>query len=1328
MAADVTSTTLLVLIVCIVIAIADKRGLAPPRIVQQSDVEKAYKLGEDVQMTCVANAESRPRYSWTKNGVLFDLTASNILRVEDQEGSFVIKSPRVADEGVYQCFASNAYGTAVSGNTTLKKAVLDSFPTVTEVTVHQPTIGSHVVLNCQPPRSYPTGKVYWGISRPGVNQLKALTVDDRVVLSYEGHLYFSNVEKQDYREGDRYVCYVYNNVLGIHVQGQDQRVNPVESPGTPSYIPPTLLWNSQTRDTAIRGYNKKMKCIFGGLPTPRVTWTRIDSAGSSRFEVTSEGHGTEIEIVNVDYGDAGTYRCTATNGDGTHQPAFQDLFLDVESTPYWRQNRPPGNVEAKDEDNVELECHADGRPRPDVTWSVNGRPVAERLGDPRWQVEGNRLRIQNVSESDAAIMQCTASNVHGSILANVVLSVAATRPSFTTTPTDTKIVEGGSTVLRCSAFGAPNPHVTWLRGTPTEPVSGDGFVVQAGGNLEIRVATLNDTNTYHCQATNKFGSEMASCSLIVRRPTIISRPPVVDVIANVTDDVRIPCDVSTDPAERPNLVVEWRKDGRRIKFSGHGGHLRVDDNDFSLHIDGAQITDTAGYSCHASNGLDSATSDVTSVIIRGRPKAPTDVRVISCSTTTAELRWSVPDDNNSPIIDYIVYQVDRTATTDDSSAVEQPVEENLVIAGSAESGSFLSAFVGTRPWATYAFRVVARNAIGTSDPGSSSSDGTPAICSTPEVAPQRNPRGVCSRLERPRQLIIVWEPLPHQEHNGEDFHYRVGYRLLSGGGTSLTSTVNNPNSSKLTIHNQEIFQKYEIYVQSVNRIGEAPILANERKIGYSGEGQPLDAPRNLQLRSDTLNSTYAEFSWDSVNTSISRIQGFFRGYRIQYWRANHPRDIRSTDVIVGPPVDLCMPRTASGSSRRRRQHRSKAASGLVTGAVANLWPYSKIVAGVTVLNQGSEGRLSDTVEFMTPQGVPGVVASLDIVERGSNHLTVRWSVPIDPNGIITSYVVEYQVVPPNVGQLYRIMIMNPLQTTKRLLDLEPKTEYRVWVSATTTVGNGLSLFVDGTTLPVSDPDIPAIGFVAAGEDSANVSWSPSSRDPAVNPAGKFYVEYISSEDADLYSQAWNRSDPSPDAAAAGENWVRIANLTPGEQYYFRVVAVNGIEPDTRETRSDPPWKERIGLIFGTQDPIYGAKEEALTQSHASVGWFVILMCIIVVLLLLLMIACLVQRSRGEIYPVFEKERAWGHDPNAPEDAPFNEYVRNNEPSEAGQGSLDSDDKPIDSETDSLGEYEDQDPMKFNEDGSFIGQYTRRNPSNPATPSVPPPQPTYNTFV
>ena len=73
----------------------------------------------------------------------------------------------------------------------------------------------------------------------------------------------------------------------------------------------------------------------------------------------------------------------------------------------------------------------------------------------------------------------------------------------------------------------------------------------------------------------------------------------------------------------------------------------------------------------------------------------------------------------------------------------------------------------------------------------------------------------------------------------------------------------------------------------------------------------------------------------------------------------------------------------------------------------------------------------------------------------------------------------------------------------------------------------------------------------------------------------------------------------------------------------------------------------------------------------------------------------------------------------------------NEPSDYGQGSMGSDEKPLESdESDSLGEYEDQDPSKFNEDGSFIGQYTRRGgPSSPGGGGGRPGAPaSYNTFV
>ena len=46
-----------------------------------------------------------------------------------------------------------------------------------------------------------------------------------------------------------------------------------------------------------------------------------------------------------------------------------------------------------------------------------------------------------------------------------------------------------------------------------------------------------------------------------------------------------------------------------------------------------------------------------------------------------------------------------------------------------------------------------------------------------------------------------------------------------------------------------------------------------------------------------------------------------------------------------------------------------------------------------------------------------------------------------------------------------------------------------------------------------------------------------------------------------------------------------------------------------------------------------------------------------------------------------------------------------------QGSIESEQKPLESDTDSMAEYDDPDTGKFNEDGSFIGQYggTKRGP-------------------
>ena len=52
------------------------------------------------------------------------------------------------------------------------------------------------------------------------------------------------------------------------------------------------------------------------------------------------------------------------------------------------------------------------------------------------------------------------------------------------------------------------------------------------------------------------------------------------------------------------------------------------------------------------------------------------------------------------------------------------------------------------------------------------------------------------------------------------------------------------------------------------------------------------------------------------------------------------------------------------------------------------------------------------------------------------------------------------------------------------------------------------------------------------------------------------------------------------------------------------------------------------------------------------------------------------------------------------------YLCSDEPDyKKSAGSLESESKPLEeSDTDSMAEYDETDPSKFNEDGSFIGQY------------------------
>uniref|UniRef100_A0A665VN83 Neural cell adhesion molecule L1.1-like n=1 Tax=Echeneis naucrates TaxID=173247 RepID=A0A665VN83_ECHNA len=135
---------------------------------------------------------------------------------------------------------------------------------------------------------------------------------------------------------------------------------------------------------------------------------------------------------------------------------------------------------------------------------------------------------------------------------------------------------------------------------------------------------------------------------------------------------------------------------------------------------------------------------------------------------------------------------------------------------------------------------------------------------------------------------------------------------------------------------------------------------------------------------------------------------------------------------------------------------------------------------------------------------------------------------------------------------------------------------------------------------------------------------------------------------------------------------------------------------------------------------------------ATQGWLIGLISAIVLLVLILLILCLIKRSRGGKYAVKDKEdKEVDSEARPMKDETFGEYRSlesdgdekrsDSQPSLCGESKLGSDD--------SLAEYGDSVDIQFNEDGSFIGQYSGRGPvphgnesSGPASPvnAIPPP--------
>ncbi|XP_037831052.1 neurofascin homolog (chicken) a isoform X13 [Kryptolebias marmoratus] len=1102
----------------------------PPTIIKQSVKDYIVDPRDNIIIECEAKGNPVPVFEWRRSGRFFNIGKDPRVNMRKRSGTLEISflsGGRPEDyEGEYQCVASNNLGKALSNKILLRVSKAPLWPKE-ELEPVLVTEGSSLVLPCNPPPGLPPPSPFWMDSN-----MIPIPQDKRLSMGLNGDLYFSNVLVQDAQRD--YSCNA--RFVFIHtIQQKDPFTLRVQTSRKVPESTPTFLTPSGTESSkmVLRDEELLLECIAAGLPTPTIKWFKKGGDLPGR-KVKFENFNKTLRIIKVSEEDDGEYVCMANNHLGSIR---HSIFVQVKAAPYWL-DKPTDLVLAPD-DNGRLVCRANGNPKPTIQWFVNGEPIESAPVNPNRHVLGDTIMFNSVQIGSSAVYQCNASNHHGYLLANAFVSVLDMAPTMLGPKNQLiKVTRNNRTFLHCPFFGSPLPSLRWFKNGQGSGLDGGQYRVYINGTLEIKRTRKEDEGIYTCVATSSSGTADNQVRLEVKEPTRIIQAPVdQSTVRGFTAlfDCKSESGLPTS--------VTWTKDDKPLHL---GRRLRKDEK--SLTIANVNEGDEGMYTCTVTSEIDqdSASARLTvleeafnhsSALPPARPDPPMDLDLSDPALRSVRLTWIPGNENRSPITEFLVqFEENHWDPGRWQDLATYPEDLNSVILQLA-------------PYVNYQFRVIAVNAVGQSLPSKPSprykTSGAP-----PDAIP-RELRGWGSQKDN---MEITWEPLRDLERNGPNLHYIVWWRQKDSAADWNNVTTFH---SKHVIHSNETYVPYEIKIQARNDFGSGP--ESNVVIGYSGEDKPTRAPTDLRVSKVT--STRANIRWIPVD--LSSVQGEFKEYRLYYWR--------ESSLVPGLVVN-----------------KEKKVKGFYTtvaapnGFLSDLVPYSNYKMFMVVANSRFESPPSNTVIFTTKEDVPDAPRYFRINRRSMDTIHLKWDKPLEPNGIIIGYQLNYQTVNGSRLGPLKIETFQPNETQFTLRVPDRSTRYKFMLSARTQKGAG---------------------------------------------------EVFSEESPHFTNEAY----------------------------------INEVDIATQ-------------------------------------GWFIGLMCAIALIILILLIVCFIKRSRGGKYPVRDKKDL-PLDPvdQKDQDGSFDYHSdEDNKPLQGSQTSLDGNVKESD---DSLVDYGEGGDGQFNEDGSFIGQYT-----------------------
>ncbi|XP_043064006.1 Down syndrome cell adhesion molecule-like protein Dscam2 isoform X10 [Drosophila ficusphila] len=1026
-------------------------------------------FGRPAVFTCQYTGNPIKTVSWMKDGKAIG-HSEPVLRIE---------SVKKEDKGMYQCFVRNDQESAEASAELKLGGRFD--PPVIRQAFQEETMepGPSVFLKCVAGGN-PTPEISWELDGKKIANNDRYQVGQYVTVNGDVVSYL-NITSVHANDGGLYKC-IAKSKVGIAEHSAKLNVY-----GLP-YI------RQMEKKAIVAGETLIVTCPVAGYPIDSIVWERDNRALPINRKQKVFPNGTLI-IENVERNsDQATYTCVAKNQEGYSARGSLEVQVMVPPSiaPFSFGDDPVNTGE-----NAGVQCMVQKGDVPiTIKWTLNSRPIIngeEGITILKLSPKTSVLNIAAVEQNHRGVFKCIAENKAGSSFTTSELKVNVP-PRWILEPTDKAFAQGSDAKVECKADGFPKPQVTWKKAVGDTP--GEYKDLKKSDNIRVEEGTLHVDNIqktnegyYLCEAINGIGSGLSAVIMI----SVQAPPEFTEKLRNQTARRGEPAVLQCEAKGEKPIGILWNMNNMRLDPKNDNRYTIREEIlstgvMSSLSIKRTERSDSALFTCVATNAFGSDDASIN-MIVQEVPEMPYALKVLDKSGRSVQLSWAQPYDGNSPLDRYIIeFKRSRASWSE---------IDRVIVPGHTTEAQVQK----LSPATTYNIRIVAENAIGTSQ----SSEAVTII--TAEEAPSGKPQNIKVEPVNQTTMRVTWKPPPRTEWNGEILGYYVGYKLSNTNSSYVFETINfiteEGKEHNLELQNLRVYTQYSVVIQAFNKIGAGPLSEEEKQ--FTAEGTPSQPPSDTACT--TLTSQTIRVGW--VSPPLESANGVIKTYKVVY-----------------APSDEWYDET-------KRHYKKTASSDTVLHGLKKYTNYTMQVLATTA---GGDGVRSVPIHCQTEPDVPEAPTDVKALVMGNAAILVSWRPPAQPNGIITQYTVYSKAEGAETET--KTQKVPHYQMSFEATELEKNKPYEFWVTASTTIGEGqqsksivampsdqvpakIASFDDTFTATFKeDAKMPCL---AVGAPQPEITWKIKGVEFSANdrmrvlPDGSLLIKSVNRQDAGDYS-------------------------------------------------------------------------------------------------------------------------------------------------------------------------------------------------------------------